>query len=249
MRRFYIAPEKLTEIEVIIRGDEFKHLAFVLRLKPEEEVYLFDGEGREYKGLLKRVDKDHAVVELVEQLAASRESPLQLYLVQGIAKGEKMDLVIQKATELGVCGVIPLQAERSIVRLSAEKKEERRERWQRVALEAAKQCRRTKIPAVASPQSLEEYLQGLPEERLLLIPWEEGGTPLKTVLSDPAMKAYKDKQIHVLIGPEGGWEFAEVARVLACGAVAVSLGPRILRTETASIATLAVIMHQWGDLG
>jgi len=233
----------------VVRGEEFKHLVNVLRLKPGDCVGLFDGKGREFQGTIKYLEKDQAGVLLGEEMTTARESPLQLWLVQGLPKGDKMELIIQKATELGACGIVPLEAERSIVRLEDRKKEERRERWQRVAVEAAKQCRRTVVPKVHLPLRLGAFLQGLPEDRLLLIPWEEGGQPLKAVLTDPLLMRKKELPVYILIGPEGGWDAKEVALAAEHGAIAVTLGPRILRTETAGLAAISALMYQWGDLG
>lgn len=249
MHRFYVPAEALREQIVVIMGEEFKHLSNVLRLKAGDTVWLFDGVGHEFAGTIQYIEKEQAGIALGEPLSFSRESPLELYLVQGIPKGDKMELIIQKATELGVRGVIPLEAERSVVRLEGKKKEERRERWQKVAVEAAKQCRRALIPIVAIPLKLSELLRVLPSEKLLLIPWEEGGQPLKAVLTDPALIDFKSKAIYILIGPEGGWESREVAQAIECGAIPVTLGPRILRTETAGFAAVSAVMYQWGDLG
>lgn len=249
MHRFYVPAETLSEQIAIIKGEEFKHLANVLRLKPGDDVWLFDGIGHEFAGIIQYIEKDRAGVTLGEPLSFSRESPLEVYLVQGLPKGDKMEFIIQKATELGVRGIIPLTAERCVVRLEGRKKGERRERWQKVAVEAAKQCRRALVPTVALPHKLSDFLQALPPENLLLIPWEEGGRPLKSVLTASELGPYQKKPIYILIGPEGGWEASEVTQAVGSGAIAVTLGPRIMRTETAGLAAIAAVMYQWGDLG
>lgn len=249
MHRFYLPTVTKEQEPTKITGDEFRHLANVLRLKAGDKVYLFDGQGQEYEATIQEITKDAAYLELGEQLTESRESPVELYLVQGIAKGDKMDFVIQKATELGVKGIIPLEAKRSVVRLAGGKKADKQQRWQKVALEATKQCRRSFIPQVSLPQGLNEFLATLPQERLVLIPWEEGGRSLKTVLTDSEIIKKQPVPVYLLIGPEGGWDETEVELARSKGAIPVTLGPRILRTETAGLATIAAIMYQWGGLG
>lgn len=249
MYRFYLPSVTPNEQPAALIGDEFKHLANVLRLKAGDKVSLFDGQGQEYEAVIEELTKDTAYLRLGEQHTESRESPLELYLVQGIAKGEKMDFVIQKATELGIKGVIPLEADRSVVRLTSSKKTDKQLRWQKVAIEAAKQCRRAFIPQVALPQSIKEFFSSLPQERLVLIPWEEGGRSLRSVLTDPDVIRGQSNPVYILIGPEGGWAETEVELARSRGAIPVTLGPRILRTETAGLATISAIMYQWGDLG
>lgn len=249
MHRFYVPGETFSGPEVVVDAEEYRHLAHVLRLKPGDAVQLFNGTGLEYEGVIKYLAKDHAGITVGGLITETRESPLNIQLVQGIPKGDKMDFIIQKAAELGVKGIVPLEAERSIVRLEGRKKEERRERWQKVAVEAVKQCRRSVVPMVAMPQGLRDLLKTLSSDNLLLIPWEEGGRSLKALLNDPAADNYKDKPIYIFIGPEGGWDCKEIKQATEYGAVTVSLGPRILRTETAGLAAIAAVMYQWGDLG
>lgn len=258
MHRFYVPPEDIhqeqgQEEQAVIKGQEFRHLAKVLRLLPGEAVTIFDGRGREYSGKIVSLQKGEALVRIEESLLFPRESQLEVWLVQGLPKGEKMELIIQKATELGVRGIIPLKAQRCVVRLADKKEAERRKRWQKVALEAAKQCRRPVIPTVLPACSLEEFLQGLPAQRHLLIPWEEGGCSFKEALT--ALSA-KEKEsgaagvpVYLVIGPEGGFAAEEVAQVQSGGGIPLSLGPRILRTETAGLAALAALMFAWGDWG
>jgi 16S rRNA (uracil1498-N3)-methyltransferase len=251
MHRFYTAKENISCQEdlrqAVINGEEFKHLSKVLRLYVGDTVTVFDGEGREYEGNIAAIGKEEALVNLEEPLFLPRESPIEILLVQGIPKGEKMEMIIQKATELGVRGIIPLKAERCVVKLEGKKEEERRQRWQKVAAEAAKQCRRALIPEILPACTLEAFLQGLPEEYHLFIPWEEGGSSLKTLLQE--RECNKEKQIFIMIGPEGGFDEKEVLFVKRRGGIPVTLGPRILRTETAGLAAIAAIMFGWGDLG
>ncbi|MGI6144681.1 MAG: 16S rRNA (uracil(1498)-N(3))-methyltransferase [Clostridia bacterium] len=262
MHRFYVPPEDFYQDQehhnwAIIKGQEFIHLSRVLRLLPGQEVTVFDGLGREYAGKIFSIEKDEAILSIGDSLLLPRESSLEVWLVQGIPKGEKMELIIQKATELGVRGIIPLKAQRCVVKLEGKKEEERRKRWQKVALEAVKQCRRALIPTVMPVCTMKELLQQLPPKRYLILPWEEGGIPFQEALKQvvawqdsPDAELIKEKEktpVYLIIGPEGGFTAEEVRQVQSCGGVTVSLGPRILRTETAGLAALSVLMFAWGD--
>lgn len=255
MHRFYVPKAKIMEelnhkCQAVIDGEEFQHLSRVLRLSAGESVLVFDGEGCEYPGVILSSGKAEAVVSLGEPLFCPRESPLEVWLVQGIPKGEKMEQIIQKTTELGVRGIIPLKTERSVVKLEGKKEAERQKRWQKVALEAAKQCRRAFVPRVLLPSSLEDFLQGLPPRRHLFVPWEEGGCSLKKVLHEQAAQSAGEAlPVYLLIGPEGGLTQQEVAKMQSQGGIPITLGPRILRTETAGLAALSAIMFAWGDWG
>ena len=252
MRRFHVLPGDINTGYARIIGDELQYLARVLRLSAGDPVIVFDGQGREYTGTIETIDKTEALVKLHPAPhfpGLSSESPLEIWLAQGLPKGDKMELVIQKATELGVRGIVPLETARAVVKLAGDKKAHRQVRWQKVACEAAKQCRRTLIPEVLPLRTVQEFLRELPPERLLLIPWEEGGQPLKNTLCAFEGFFRAAKPVYVMIGPEGGWTEEEVNLARQAGGIAVTMGPRILRTETAGLAMLAAIMYQWGDLG
>ncbi len=266
MHRFFVWKEDIKNHQAVIKGEEFRHLSKVLRLTSGDAVTIFDGEGREYLGNILTVGKEEALVEIGEPLFLSRESPLEVWLVQGIPKGEKMEMIIQKATELGVRGIIPLKTQRCVVKLEGKKEEERRKRWQKVAVEAAKQCRRALVPEVLSPCSITNFLTGLPQERHLFVPWEEGGVSIKEVLTaqplSPVIRSASGflseseskfgsvpVPVYLVIGPEGGLAAEEVDQMKNYGGIPLTLGPRILRTETAGLAALAVVMFAWGDLG
>ncbi|MDD2401218.1 MAG: 16S rRNA (uracil(1498)-N(3))-methyltransferase [Clostridia bacterium] len=251
MHRFYVSKEDISENinnnQLVIKGEEFQHLSRVLRMSSGQSVTIFDGEGLEYKGNIISIGKVEALVSVGEPLFSLKESSLEVWLVQGIPKGEKMELIIQKATELGVKGIIPLKAKRCVVKLEGKKQLERQKRWQKVAIEAAKQCRRAVIPNILSACTLKEFLKGLPDKYNLLIPWEEGGASLKSLIKEQEKR--KVNPIYIMIGPEGGFEQSEVEEVRNYGGIPLTLGQRILRTETASIATLSIVMFGWGDLG
>ncbi|MDR0468540.1 MAG: 16S rRNA (uracil(1498)-N(3))-methyltransferase [Peptococcaceae bacterium] len=254
MERFYVDPDALTTHEARITGDEYKHLKNVLRMKIGDAVEVFDGKGRGFSGRLKLLDKAEALAELDEAVTEVRDSALHICLAQGIPKGEKMDLIIQKNTELGVDTIIPLELSRCVVRLDGDKKrKDRQTRWQRVAKEAARQCGRLTVPEVSLPMEVEEFLQQVSNRDLLLIPWEEGGQPLKAFFAvaevEKAAGMLRRDRIFVMIGPEGGMTADEVEAGKQAGGWVLTLGPRLLRTETAGMALLSILQYQWGDAG
>jgi 16S rRNA (uracil1498-N3)-methyltransferase len=249
VHRYFVPREDLAGDEALIRGDEYRHLTKVLRQKPGQEILVFDGLGTEYRGIITAISKEEARARVEKTAWLPRESELDLWLVQGIPKGEKMEYIIQKNTELGVKGFIPLEAGRTIVKMEESKKRLREKRWQKVALEAAKQCGRAYVPKVLKTRTLGNFFSGLEVASMVLTPWEAGGEPLKEVLRSEEGKGIPAKRLFILIGPEGGWENSEIELVTKNGGIPVTLGPRILRTETAGFAAVAAVMYQWGDLG
>lgn len=244
MSRFFISPEQFDSPRPTVSGPDVRHITKVLRLGAGDSIDLLDGAGRAAVAVIEHFGKDGIVCRKTEHFSPGGEPPIDVFLVQGLAKGEKMEYVIQKSTELGVSGIIPLVSKRSVVRLDGEKKASRQSRWQRVALEASKQCRRARIPEVFPPREMGEVLRGIPPGALSILPWEgEKSLSLKDALPEE-----KPGRLYIFVGPEGGFEDSEVEEARGSGVVTVSLGPRILRTETAGPACLAIIMHKWGDL-
>ncbi|OAT82390.1 16S rRNA (uracil(1498)-N(3))-methyltransferase [Desulfotomaculum copahuensis] len=245
MSRFFVAPEQISGERVIITGPDVIHISRVLRLGAGDTVTVLDGAGRACRVRLTAAGKDAVEGLIIEEFAAGGESPLRVTLLQGLAKGDKMEMIIQKCTELGVAAVVPLHCRRSVARLEPGKARQRRERWQRVAMEAAKQCRRAVIPRVTEVMSLPEALELIPPDALAVMPYEmEKCRALKQVLRGRAAG-----EVYLLIGPEGGFEPLEVDLATGRGVIPVSLGPRILRTETAGPAALAMVLYELGDLG
>ena len=254
MERFYVAPEAMSEREALITEEEWKHLSNVLRLKAGDRVEVFDGKGRGYTGRLADLERSQARVALESPVQAARDSGLRICLGQAIPKGERMEWIVQKATELGVDAIQPLALSRCVVRLDGERKRrDRQGRWQKIALEAAKQCGRLTIPEVMYPLGLDEFLQRIRPQDLFLIPWEEGGQPLKAFFADTGDFAStggtEQRGVVVMIGPEGGIEKEEMEACRYAGGRALTLGPRILRTDTAGLMILSVLQVQWGDMG
>lgn len=240
--RFFL--ERVTGDRVELGKEDSHHLLKVMRAQPGESFTVL-AEGLQYDCELTEVAEGRAVGRVVAQRPAGGEPPVRITLLQGLAKGEKMEEVIQHGTEIGVCAFVPVATARAVVKLDTKKAAERVERWQRIAREAAEQSRRGAVPKVAPVTSWKEATAGVAQYDLALVPWEEGGEPLKAVLAE----AKDVRTVAVFIGPEGGLSPEEVALARERGARAVTLGPRILRTETAGLAAAAAILYALGDLG
>ena len=225
-----------------IEGDAANHIARVLRLEPGDPLTVFDGRGGEYSARIDAVRKGAVVIEVLQRSASERESPLSLTLAQGVSRGERMDWVVQKVTEIGVTRIIPVTTERTVVKLDAKQSERKLLHWQGIAVAACEQSGRTRIPAITPPIALQDFLSRSNEERATRVLLSPSGTLRVNDLSAP------DRAILVLIGPEGGLAEAEHRRALDAGFLAVRLGPRVLRTETAAVAALTLLQHQFGDL-
>ena len=248
MRRFFVKEIHGTEKAVLITGKELHHLRDVLRLKKGDEVIIFDGKGLEFTGKIEGLGKNEARFIIAKQLHPSKESAFEIILCQGLTKGEKMELIIQKATELGVSRIVPFVAQRVVPKLKNEQIAKKTQRWQHIAIEASKQCGRGIIPAIEAPATLTEVLSRWSmnkENYVKLIPWEvEKEHTLKDIL-----KGNKPAGCIALIGPEGGFSEAEVNQAKEMGFMSVSLGPRILRAETAAISMVTIIQYELGDMG
>lgn len=217
------------------------HAREVLRLRAGASVRVFDGEGAEFEASLDAVTRAGVHARLGGAVPARPESPLRLVLALSPLKGDRMELVIQKATELGVTEIRPLVTARTDAAARPALKGSRQERWDKVASGAAEQCGRAVVPPVLATTNLDSLLSAPFEGRRFLL-LEGGGHPTLAALAPPPSAAL------LLLGPAGGWEPAEVQRILAAGFEAVSLGPRVLRAETAAIAAVAIAQARWGDL-
>jgi 16S rRNA (uracil1498-N3)-methyltransferase len=238
-RRLFVPPERLGDGRVTLAGDDHRHLARVLRAQPGTAVTLFDGAGGEIDARVLRVGRDETELELGARRDATAAPGAPVTLLTAVPRGGRMDILIQKTSELGVARIVPLTTARSVVRPEPG----RSARWEKIAREAARQCGRADVPAVAAPASLSAALAApeLPPRRLVL--WEqERGRALRAALGAPAPTA-------VLVGPEGGFTQDEIVEAEAAGFVPVALGPRILRVETAAIVAVALVAEAYGDLG
>jgi 16S rRNA (uracil1498-N3)-methyltransferase len=240
MRRLFVPPAQLPPAQldasqVRLTPEQTRYLTLVLRLRAGDELELFDGEGGRYPAQLESGE----ILRVGARLEAEARA-LEVVLAQALAKGEKMDLIVQKATELGVARIVPLVAERSVVKLSAERGASRTERFRRIAQEAARQCGRADVPLIDEPQQLEPLLAATDCLCLVLDPAE------RLRLSAAARGV---SRLLLAIGPEGGFSPAELALAQRSGALTVGLGPLVLRTETAGLAALSVLQHLHGALG
>jgi 16S rRNA (uracil1498-N3)-methyltransferase len=249
-RRFYAPPDAFAAGGVSLSEEESRHLRDVLRLRAGDEARVFDGEGREFACVVSEAGgrKGGARLEVRERVEPpSPESPLELTLAVALLKGEKFDLVVQKATELGAARVVPVETKRADVRLRDERDASKRvERWRRLALEAAKQSGRARLPSVDEPTPFAIFVEGASrahEARVLFA--EGGGAPLESLLTG---KGERPAAVNALVGPEGGWEEEEIERARARGWLTVTLGGRTLRAETAAITVCALLQHTYGDL-
>jgi len=246
MPRFFVAPEQINKNQVYISGPDVNHINRVLRLGPGDGLLILDGRGGVYEAVIEKACRGQVICTIKKEAPAGNGIPVRVTLVQGLPKGDKMDLIIQKGTEIGISRVIPLMCRRSVVKLAGDKPLRRLERWRRIALEAAKQCRRVDVPEVQEPAGWNRVLPEMPPEAAAFMPWEgEKVQTLKAILRCGVAR----EQVYVFVGPEGGFTPDEVGTAVAHGIRPVTLGPRILRTETAGLAVLSMILFQWGDLG
>jgi 16S rRNA (uracil1498-N3)-methyltransferase len=249
-RRFYAPPGAFdaNAKTATIAGDEARHLRDVLRLNRGDEVFLFDGAGREYRCVIEAVERTSSSLKVIEEVEpAASESPLKLTLAVALLKGEKFDLVVQKTTELGVAQVVPVVTTRADVRLHGNADSEKRvTRWQRIALEAAKQSGRAVVPRIITPihfSALVANQELFDTERIMFS--ERGGAPLSDTYTH---RTGEPGAMVALVGSEGGWTDEEIAAARETGWRIVTLGGRTLRAETAAITVTALMQHRFGDL-
>ena len=236
--RFYCPELPSQPMDYLLPSEVAHHAVRVLRLRYGERVAVFDGKGLEFEGGLIELE-GRSGVRLDERVASCREAPLGVSLVQALAVADKMDWIVQKAVELGAVRVQPVEAERSVLKLAGDRAEKRIQHWRQIAVSAAEQCGRNCLCEVAPVERLSRWLsQPFEGERWILAP--EGGERF-SALPKPT------GPVALLVGPEGGWSEAELAAARSAGCKPVSLGPRVLRTETAGLAAMAAMMALWGD--
>lgn len=238
--RIYTASPLAAGTHAVLSEQAAHHVAKVLRMQPGESLTLFNGDGCDYFGNIATVDKRQVSIAIERAAAVERESPLAIHLGIAISKGERMDLVIQKATELGVSAITPLQSERVEVRLKGEREEKKLDHWRGVTIAACEQCGRAKLPDLHEITPLDTWLRGVDAERKFVLHHRS---------SEPLAATEAPRSVALLIGPEGGLSEAEIASAERAGFAPLRLGPRVLRTETAPLAALSVLQFVWGDLG
>lgn len=250
MRRFFAGPGSVIGSETVVLGkEEAAHIAKVLRMQPGDTVVVFDGSGVDYTVRLTEITLGEVVGTILYSGRSETEPPFELTLVQGIAKGDKMDLVIQKGVEIGVSRFIPLRAARSISVPDDVKAAERVKRWNRIAMESCKQSGRSRVPSVEPVQGLSAVLASLADRPAILFFEGDRVLGLRQVLAGLKERVKNTGSLTIIIGPEGGFADHEVEAAGQAGVILAGLGPRILRTETAGMAAAAMILYELGDLG
>jgi 16S rRNA (uracil1498-N3)-methyltransferase len=245
MRRFFIEPSAMAGHTAILSGPDARHITTVLRLKPGERIVLFDGTGRECHARILASAQDRVSVSILDSRFNQAEPPIRITIAQGLLKDKKMDALVRPLTELGMCRWVPFFAARSVPRASADRMSTRIERWRKITLEALKQCGRGVAPEVLPPVSFEEVLSlGTPSDVKIAF-WEKAVDPLPV----RDVEQGGGQSIFVLLGPEGGFTDKEMAKARTAGFSVATLGPRILRAETAALAACSLVQYLFGDLG
>lgn len=240
MTRLFVEESLTLESEIELNEENSHYISQVLRMRAGEEVTVVDGNGLELLCEVSEISKKQVILKINEKRENATEPPYEITLFQCVSKGERMDLTVQKCTELGVSRIVPVLSERCIVKMNAKDSKGKIDRWQKISLEAARQSGRGIVPKVEDPLSLEKAYEDIENYDLTLFPWEdETGKGLKS-----ALQSFRGKKIAIFVGPEGGFSKEEADNAVKCGAVRVTLGPRILRTETAGAAVLAMILYE-----
>ena len=245
MYQFFVEPSQIQGNRVVITGNDVNHIKNVLRMQPGEEIAVSNGEdGKEYRCGIESLYEDEIICSLRFVKEDGVELPSKIYLFQGLPKADKMELIVQKAVELGVYEIIPVATKRAVVKLDEKKAKSKIARWQTISEAAAKQSKRRIVPEIHSVMSFKEAIEHSRSCDLKILPYEaENETSLKKVLKDNT----EAKKIAVFIGPEGGFDDEEVSIAKQNGFEIVTLGPRIMRTETAPLACISAIMYEIGD--
>ncbi len=238
MPRFYL-PAPLAPHTTFSLPDNIVRHIHVLRLNTGDNIALFNGTGSDFDATLQTIGKRHAECHIHAQRQPENESPLAITLVQAISSGERMDFTLQKSVELGVRAICPIISERCVVRLSGERADKRVQRWQDIVIAACEQSGRSIVPTVLPVVSFSDYLRQMPPELHLMMSLRRA-TTLRDIAPAP-------QTLRLMIGPEGGWTPAEEQAAQAAGVHAITLGKRVLRTETASLAAMAAMQVLWGD--
>lgn len=246
MHRFFIDSENIKENCIEINNEDVKHIKNVLRLEEGDIISICDKKESDYICKITQINKQNIVCDILEAYKSKGEAPIDIVLYQGLPKSDKMELIIQKATELGVKKIVPVATKRTVVKIQDKKREEKKiERWVRIAEEAAKQSKRGLIPEIGNIIEFKELLNIFKDEEFIVVPYEsEKNIGIKEVL-----KNCKSKKINILIGPEGGFEEFEIEGLKDINSHIVTLGPRILRTETAGLTATSIVLYELGDLG
>ena len=241
MPRFFVGTDQISDKDIVITGTDVNHIRNVLRMTPGEEVTVSDGQGMDYFCRIAELTKEEVRLDIVDSWHSFVELPAKIYLFQGLPKADKMELIIQKAVELGAYAVVPVETRRCVVKLDAKKAQKKVTRWQQISESAAKQSKRMLIPEVKNVMSWKEALAFAKGLDVVLIPYElaQGMKETREILA----AIQPGQSVGIFIGPEGGFEEEEVRDAMEAGGKPVTLGKRILRTETAGMTMLSILMY------
>ncbi len=247
MDRFFVEKKNvnLENNTCLIEGEDVKHISKVLRCRIGENLEICDNDNNEYICEITNIDKSQVELNILEKVDIKRESDLKIKVYQGLPKGPKMEMILQKLTEVGVDEIILVETKRTVVKVDNKKEDKKIERWERIIYEAAKQSKRGKIPTLRGVLSFKEALADMKENDFNIAPYENERT--KSIKQ--AIKGVDIKNIGIFVGPEGGFEDTEIKAIEEIGGQSVSLGPRILRTETASLVASSIVLYELSDLG
>lgn len=249
MQRYFVMPDQMSEDKAVLRGGDAHHLVRVMRAAPGDTVIVSNGADRECLASVEELMKDEVLLKLLEDRPMAGEPKIPLWIAQSLPKGDKLETVIQKGTEVGVSAFLPFVSARTIVQYDAKKETKRLERWRKIAKEAAEQAHRGKVPEVRETASWKQLLSAAGEAELVLFCYEkEHGRQLKDVLTSANVAALSGPVL-IVVGPEGGFTPEEAEEAEQCGFHLTGLGRRILRTETAGLVAASCILYEIGELG
>ena len=246
MPKFFTARENVNETQIIIDSEDAKHIKKVLRINVGDEITVCDGACTDYTAKITNIEQNRIICDILESHKCESESKINITMYQGLPKASKMDYIIQKNTELGIKKIVPAVLSRCVVTLDGKSAEEKKtERWQKIAYEAAKQSGRGIIPEVSQPHTLDEIIEAVKNDDLVFVPYEcESDVKLKDVIEE----AKNVKNISFIIGPEGGFDITEIEKIKSAGIKTITLGKRILRTETAGEAVVSMLMYAFDEI-
>jgi len=243
MSRFYVPPGSIRANKISVTGEEAHHIIDVMRLRPRDRVVTFDGTGKEYTGIIKDVKAKSLTIEIIEERESASGSAIRITLIQALPKKEKMDYIVEKATELGIHSIIPVVTDRTIPKWDESKRALQQDRWRKLAMEASKQCGRVNVPEIGDIAVFRNALKQLAGYDLALVASLSGeSVPLKD-----AVKGFAGKKIVVAIGPEGDFTDEEVGLAKEADFRLISLGARVLKSDTAALAVLAILDYEYSN--
>lgn len=241
MSRFYIRPDSLKNGKIYVGKEESHHIIDVMRLREGDSTTVFDGTGKEYEGKISSIENKRVIIDVSKIKIVDKKRPVSISLAQAIPKKDKMHLIVQKATELGANEILPVESSRTVVKSKGERRRHKIERWQKIAVEASKQCGRTELPKVRDITHFDAILDCITKYDLTIMPClSQKSISLKSALNN----INRPDNVLVIIGPEGGFSENEIEKASEKGAVLTALGDLILRSDTAAIATLSILNHE-----